>query len=75
VCSRASCREYALDPTLSRPKGDKKRCPKCGHNEVVYFTVSDENIEIVFLCCNQNCAHQWKEDVQTAAPAPRAAAS
>ena len=49
--------ELTLDPTLQRTK--KVTCTKCGHNEAVYFARSEERMELVFVCCNLECAHYW----------------
>ena len=49
--------ELTLDPTLQRTK--KVTCTKCGNNEAVYFARSEERMELVFVCCNLECAHYW----------------
>lgn len=35
------------------------KCPKCSHNEAVYFTPSLETMELNFVCCNKECHHHW----------------
>ena len=49
--------ELTLDPTLQRTK--KVVCARCGHHEAVFFARSDERMELVFVCCNLECAHFW----------------
>jgi DNA-directed RNA polymerase II subunit RPB9 len=43
---------------LARPCCQIK-CPKCAHNEAVYFTPSLETMELNFVCCNKECNHHW----------------
>jgi len=49
--------ELTLDPTLQRTR--KVVCSKCGNSEAVFFARSDERMELVFVCCNLDCAHYW----------------
>lgn len=60
--------ELTLDPTLQRTK--KVTCNRCGHTEAVFFARSEERMELVFVCCNLECAHYWvqgeKSDKQSA---------
>ena len=41
-------------------------CPKCNHHEAFFREVqtrsADEPATIFYLCCNNACQHQWKEN-------------
>jgi len=51
--------EITLDPTLPRTKEIK--CERCSGEEAVFFTPSDENMELLFVCCYPQCSHWWKQ--------------
>jgi len=49
-----------MDPTL--PRSREQPCSKCHQNESVYFQPSEEQMSLVFVCCNQECSHWWRMD-------------
>ncbi|KAL0903175.1 hypothetical protein M5K25_027532 [Dendrobium thyrsiflorum] len=54
--------DVTADPTLPRTKSVK--CAACGHPEVVFLqatTGGDEGMTLIFVCCNPNCDHRWRE--------------
>lgn len=53
-------RDITLDPALKRTKA--VRCPKCGWNEACFFARSDEQMELVFVCTNADCAYHWTQN-------------
>lgn len=55
--------EYAMDPTMPR---ERKQCPQCGKEEAVFFISSDNEdtkIVLIYICCNQECGHHWRKEV------------
>jgi DNA-directed RNA polymerase II subunit RPB9 len=53
-------RDTTLDPALKRTKA--VRCPKCGNDEACFFARSDENMQLVFVCTNSDCAFHWTQN-------------
>ncbi|EIE21478.1 DNA-directed RNA polymerase II, 14.5 kDa polypeptide [Coccomyxa subellipsoidea C-169] len=48
------------DPTLPRTRD--VICPKCAHNEAVFFSAStEEGMTLFFNCCK--CGHRWRDYV------------
>lgn len=51
----------ASDPAL--PRTHRTRCPKCGHNEAVFFQTQDRRkdtpLTLNFVCANTTCNHLW----------------
>jgi DNA-directed RNA polymerase II subunit RPB9 len=49
------------DPTL--PKSRDQSCPKCGHNEAVFFqsrsSQTDDKMTLYHVCCK--CCHKWTQ--------------
>ncbi|KAI8870466.1 Zgc:103515 [Ramicandelaber brevisporus] len=56
--------DLASDPTL--PRTNEIPCPRCGHNEVVYFQSQsihpDTRLTLYYLCCNTSCSHRWTSE-------------
>ena len=54
--------DVIMDPSLPRTRDFK--CPKCGHDEAVFFnaqsTKEDEAMSLMFLCCKAGCKKYWK---------------
>ena len=58
--------EFAKDPTMPR---EVVECPSCGHNEAVFFITTDledTKIELIFICTNRECGHDWKKEAPDA---------
>jgi DNA-directed RNA polymerase II subunit RPB9 len=56
--------EYAMDPTMPR---EKKVCPECAKDDVVFFISSDNEdtkIVLIYICCNPECGHHWRKEVE-----------
>lgn len=53
-------RDITLDPTL--PRTNKVECKDCGGREVVFFPASEEDMSLVFVCCNQDCIKHWTQE-------------
>eukprot|EP01136_Pigoraptor_vietnamica_P034726 Opistho-1_new@99032 len=55
--------DVTSDPTLPRTKDQS--CPKCGHEELVFFQSqmrrSDEGMQLYYVCCNNDCKYRWVE--------------
>ncbi|KAJ1659140.1 hypothetical protein IWQ61_001738 [Dispira simplex] len=49
------------DPTL--PRTNRVPCPKCSHNEAVFFQTQSRSAQskmtLYYVCCNPNCSHRW----------------
>jgi hypothetical protein len=67
----------AMDGTLPRSReGINCTAPDCDAHEIVFFTPSDEVMELIFMC--RACGHRWDPlavDEQEAAAAAAAAAA
>ncbi|KAL1919052.1 uncharacterized protein VTP21DRAFT_2433 [Calcarisporiella thermophila] len=54
--------DLSADPTLPRAKVP---CPRCGHEEAVFFQSSarraDTKMTLFYVCCNRVCGHRWTE--------------
>jgi DNA-directed RNA polymerase subunit M/transcription elongation factor TFIIS len=53
-------RDLVSDPTLPRTK--EADCPKCGHNEAVFFraeTNQNDKMWMYYVCLS--CRHRWKD--------------
>jgi DNA-directed RNA polymerase II subunit RPB9 len=59
-----------VDPTL--PRSYEACCPKCGHNEAVFFTnpnKGEESMALTFVCCNTvpvRCSYSWDQEEKSA---------
>jgi DNA-directed RNA polymerase II subunit RPB9 len=52
--------DVRADPTLPRTKDVS--CPKCSHNEAVFFSAStEEGMTLFFNCCK--CGNRWRDYV------------
>lgn len=52
--------DVRADPTLPRTKD--VTCPKCAHNEAVFFSAStEEGMTLFFNCCK--CGNRWRDYV------------
>ncbi|XP_002157610.1 DNA-directed RNA polymerase II subunit RPB9 isoform X1 [Hydra vulgaris] len=54
--------DVVTDPTL--PKTTDHPCPKCGHNEAVFFQSQSnkaDHMRLYYVCCGMNCQHKWSE--------------
>ncbi|BDA44701.1 DNA-directed RNA polymerase II subunit RPB9 [Coccomyxa sp. Obi] len=52
--------DVRADPTLPRTK--ESPCPKCQHNEAVFFSEStEEGMTLFFMCCK--CGNRWRDYV------------
>jgi hypothetical protein len=60
--------ELIHDPCM--PRTSQTSCGKCGHDEVLYFTPSDENMKLRFICCDESCCHMWWGATEEAVFAP-----
>lgn len=52
-------RDTTLDPALKRTRA--VQCAKCGNQEACFFARSDENLELVFVCTDPECAYHWTQ--------------
>jgi DNA-directed RNA polymerase II subunit RPB9 len=51
--------DVRTDPTL--PRSSDVRCPRCEHNEAVFFSLTtSEGMSLFFQCVS--CAHKWKDE-------------
>jgi DNA-directed RNA polymerase II subunit RPB9 len=52
--------DVTADPTL--PRTQEVTCPKCQHNEAVFFSASSEQGMTLFFNC-MLCQHRWRDYV------------
>ena len=52
--------DVRADPTLPRTKD--VTCPKCAHNEAVFFSASTEEGMTLFFNCTK-CGNRWRDYV------------
>ncbi|XP_055357918.1 DNA-directed RNA polymerase II subunit RPB9-like [Paramacrobiotus metropolitanus] len=55
--------DVVADPTL--PRTNDHPCPKCGHQNAVFFQAQsrrgEEEMRLYYVCCAANCLHRWTE--------------
>ncbi|PVU88281.1 hypothetical protein BB561_005941 [Smittium simulii] len=53
--------DLSSDPTL--PRTNIVPCPKCGHEEAVFFQSQsrhpDTRMTLYYVCCNKTCQYRW----------------
>ncbi|CAG8533104.1 5386_t:CDS:2 [Ambispora gerdemannii] len=53
-------KDLAADPTFPRTK---KQCPKCGHDEAVFFQSPsrrlDTKMTLFYACADKRCGYRW----------------
>ena len=54
--------DVVADPTL--PRTTDIVCPKCGHNEAVFFQSQSskaDHMRLFYVCCGPGCMHKWSQ--------------
>lgn len=54
--------DVVADPTL--PRTNDNPCPKCGHNEAVFFQSQSskaDHMRLYYVCCGVGCNNKWSE--------------